>query len=182
MKLNWDICSDLNTEDKLWCSSWSGWVCFLIPWVLGNDNGESCYERLLRVHRKSLPNRLIKHSFLVLFLTWLLQGSLCSNSQASPWAFTESLKENMRSAFGQPDYGKWSILGTGSGTIRRCIPVGGDGVLLVEVCNCGDGLKDTPLTCVKEYLSILFAFGTRCRTFSSSSTMSVWILPCFLPW
>ena len=68
------------------------------------------------------------------------------------------------------------------GTIRRCIPVGGDGVLLVEVCNCGDGLKDTPLTCVKEYLSILFAFGTRCRTFSSSSTMSVWILPCFLPW
>jgi hypothetical protein len=69
----------------------------------------------------------------------------------------------------------------GSGNIKRCDLVGVAVALLEEVCHCGSGLSNPPPSHVGASFR-LFAFGTRCRTLSSSSTMPAWTWPCFLPW
>jgi hypothetical protein len=85
----------------------------------------------------------------------------------------------------------WICLVHGA-TIRRCGPVGLDVSLLEELHHCVGGL------CVSMFkfgprrkrlsswmladVSLLAAFVLRCRILDSFSTLSAWMLPCFLPW
>ena len=69
-------------------------------------------------------------------------------------------------------YGGLNMLDLGSGTTRGgCCLVGG------RVSLWGWALRDPPPSCLKAIL-LLSAFGSRCRTFGSSSLMSAWTLPC----
>ena len=69
-----------------------------------------------------------------------------------------------------------NMLDPGSGTIRKYGLFGVGVVLLEEVCHCGGRLWDPPSSCLEN--NLLVAFRTRCRTLSSSSTISAWTLPC----
>jgi hypothetical protein len=80
-----------------------------------------------------------------------------------------------------------------SGTIRRYGLTGGGVTLLEEVCHLGVGfevsfyaqvqpsMEETTFWLPAEDSLFLAAFGSRCRTFKSSSTKSACILLCFPP-
>jgi hypothetical protein len=64
----------------------------------------------------------------------------------------------------------WICLAHGVWPIRRCGLVGVGVALLKEVCHCVSGFWD-PLPSHVGASLLLFAFGTRCRSLSFSSTM-----------
>jgi hypothetical protein len=67
---------------------------------------------------------------------------------------------------------------TGSGTTGRSGLVGGS----VSLWEWALRLSMFKLCPVWNESLLLGAFGSRCRILGSSSTMSAWMLPCFLPW
>jgi len=74
----------------------------------------------------------------------------------------------------------WQV---GSGTIRMCSLIGGDVALYKEVWHCGIGFEALMLRLCpvwKESL-LLSAFGSKCRTFGSSSTTSTFLNAAMLP-
>jgi hypothetical protein len=69
------------------------------------------------------------------------------------------------------EYGDLNVLGSRSSTIRRCGFVEVGVALLETVCHCGGGLWDPLPSCLRMLNLLLFAFQTRQRTLSFSSTM-----------
>jgi hypothetical protein len=79
-------------------------------------------------------------------------------------------------SFGQCD--GLNMLGPGDDTTRK-YGFGGVGVVLLEEVYHWNLLWDPPPSQVRVSF-LLFAFGARCRSLNSSSTMPAWMLPCSL--
>jgi hypothetical protein len=75
-------------------------------------------------------------------------------------------------------------LAIGSGTIRRYDGLVRGGVTSEEVCHCGVSFEVSYAQAPPSVEDSLFlaAFGSRCRTLSSSSTKSAYTMPCFPRW